>query len=110
MAAAWAAAEAAVWPPGWAMAAARAPVRASPAAFQSSSRAAAAAALEAAAAEESRLWRPGRRLRGVRSQAAAGGARRRRGVASGGLPEDASMHACAVPFFIEKSWDRDMLI
>ena len=79
MAAAWAAAEAAVWPPGWAMAAARAPVRASPAAFRSSSRAAAAAALEAAAAVVSRPWRPGRRLQGVRSREAAGGARRRRG-------------------------------
>ena len=74
MAAAWTAAETAVWPPGWAMAAARAPVRASPMAFGSSSRAAAAAALEAATAAEGRLWRPGRRLRGVGSPRTAGGA------------------------------------
>ena len=46
---------------------------------------------------ESLRWWPGRRLRGVRSQGAVGGARRRRGAASGWLPEDASMHPCAVP-------------
>ena len=102
MAAAWAAAEVAVWPPGWAMAAARAPVRASQAAFSRSSRAAAAAPLEAAAAAESRRWRPGRRLRGVRSQGAGGGGRRRRGAASGGLPDVASMHACAMPVYQRK--------
>ena len=85
VAAAWTAAEAAVWPPGWAMAAARAPVRASQAAFSRSSRAAAAAAVEAVAAAErlaemaaweaaARRTQPG--SRGRRPLASRGGARR----------------------------------
>ena len=84
MAAAWAAAEAAAWPSGWPVAAARAPVRASRTAVGSSRRAAADAACEAAAAVERRRWRPGRRLRGVWSRGAAGGARRRRRAMPGG--------------------------
>jgi hypothetical protein len=48
----------------------------------SSSRAAAGAAAEAAAGSRRRFWRPGRRLRGVRSWGAAGAARGRRGAAS----------------------------
>ena len=71
-------------------------------AVRSSSEAAAAAAVEAAKAVEGRLWRLGRRLRGVRSRGAAGGAQKRRGAASGGLPAVASVHAG----FHEKSWDR----
>ena len=67
LAAAWVAADAAAWLPGWPVAATHAPVRASPAALCSSSRAAAGAAAEAAAGSRRRLWRPGRRLRGVRS-------------------------------------------
>ena len=85
MAAAWAAAEAAAWPSGWSVAAARAPVQASPAAFSCRSRAAAEAAAEAAAGSRRRIWRPGRRLRRVRSWGAAGTARRRRGAASRGF-------------------------
>ena len=68
MAAACAEAPPPVWPaPEQPVAAAHAPVRASPAALCSSSRAAAGAAAEAAAGSRRRLWRPGRRLRGVRS-------------------------------------------
>ena len=93
MAAAWAAAEAAAWPSGWPVAAARAPVQASPAAFSCRSRAAAEAAAEAAAGSRRRIWRPGRRLRRVRSWGAAGTARRRRGAASRGFSAIAPVHA-----------------
>ena len=93
MAAAWAAAEAAAWPSGWPVAAARAPLQASPAAFSCRSRAAAEAAAEAAAGSRRRIWRPGRRLRRVRSWGAAGTARRRRGAASRGFSAIAPVHA-----------------
>ena len=85
MAAACAQALPPVWPPGWPAAVAHAPVRASLAALSSSSPAAAGAAAEAAAGSKRRLWRPGRRLRGVRSRGAAGAARGRRGAASRGF-------------------------
>ena len=110
MAAAWAAAETAAWPFGWPVAAARAPVRASRTAVGSSRRAAAAAAVEAATAAKGRRWRLGRRLRGVRSQGAAGGARRRRLGASGARGSALLTMARCVLFLMKKSGTVCMLV
>ena len=106
MAAACAQALPPVWPPGWPAAVAHAPVRASLAALSSSSPAAAGAAAEAAAGSKRRLWRPRRRLRGVRSRGAAGAARGRRGAASRGVSAVALVHAVSM----KKKCNRLLLV
>ena len=72
----------------------------------SSSRAAAAAALEAATAAEGRLWRPGGRLRGVRSPRTAGGAFEPRKASQGRAGSALGCDLVGAMLFVEKSAPR----
>ena len=106
MAAACAQAPPPVWPPEQPVAAAHAPVRASPAAVCSRSRAAAGAAAEAAAGSRRCLWRP---AEAATRRAQLGSCWSRPDASWGGVGRVFGGRFGAMPVFMEKSWDRVML-